>query len=149
MIGEAVAAAERLARAARGGEIRLDQPTWRLVYATARRAAPLPGGGFRRGDARRRAPAIRRRLDRPLIGREDELPAAARPFARVADLARAALMAILGEPGIGKSHLAAQPPAIAGEGSRVLAGRCPAYGDATAYWPLREIVEQARGARSA
>ena len=57
-------------------------------------------------------------------------------------------MTILGEPGIGKSHLAAELVAIAGDRGRVLTGRCPAYGESITYWPLREIVQQAQGARS-
>ena len=53
-------------------------------------------------------------------------------------------MTIVGEPGIGKSRLAAELREIAGDGARVLTGRCPAYGEGITYWPLREIVLQAR-----
>ena len=57
-------------------------------------------------------------------------------------------MAIVGEPGVGKSRLAAGLREIAGDGARVLTGRCPAYGEGITYWPLREIVLQAMGERS-
>ena len=42
VIGEAVVAAERLARSAHGGEIRMDEATWRLGCATARRRPRCP-----------------------------------------------------------------------------------------------------------
>ena len=45
MIGEAAADAERLARAAAGGEVLLYEPTWRLVRHAAR-ASELADGGF-------------------------------------------------------------------------------------------------------
>jgi DNA-binding SARP family transcriptional activator/tetratricopeptide (TPR) repeat protein len=147
VIGEAVGAAERLARAAAGGEIRIDRATWRLVRHGAR-ASPLHEGGFLLGEVDADAPAIRRRLDRPLIGREGEVERLRATFARVVETRTPELMTILGEPGIGKSHLAAELVAIAGDRARLLTGRCPAYGESTTYWPLREIVQQAQGARS-
>ena len=54
-------------------------------------------------------------------------------------------MTIIGEPGIGKSHLAAELTAIAGDGGRVLTGRCLAYGEGITYWPMREIVRAGEG----
>jgi hypothetical protein len=94
------------------------------------------------------APAIRRQLDRPLIGREDELGHLSAVFAHVVDARTPRLMAIVGEPGVGKSRLAAGLREIAGDGARVLTGRCPAYGEGITYWPLREIVLHAMGERS-
>ena len=69
-------------------------------------------------------------------------------FARVAGTRTPESLAIVGEPGIGKSHLAAELTAIAGDGGRLLTGRCPAHRVGTTYWPLREIVLQAMGDRS-
>ncbi len=142
VIGEAVGAAERLARAGEGGEIRMDASTWRLVRHGAE-ASELPGGGFLLLRLDPDAPAIRRRLDRPLVGREDEVTRLRATFARVAATRAPESLAIVGEPGIGKSHLAAELRAI--DGCRVLTGRCPAHGEGTTYWPLREIVLQAIG----
>jgi DNA-binding SARP family transcriptional activator len=147
VIGEAVGAAERLARAALGGEIRMDASTWRLVRHGAQ-ASELAGGGFVLHDVDADAPAIRRRLDRPLIGREDEVARLAAAFAGAVAQRTPQLATIVGEPGIGKSHLAAELKAIAGDGGRVLTGRCPSYGEGITYWPLREIVLQAMGGRS-
>ena len=69
-------------------------------------------------------------------------------FARVVETRTAESMAIIGDPGIGKSHLAAELTRIAGDGGRLLTGHSPAYGEGTTYWPLREIVLQAMGDRS-
>ena len=147
VIGEAVGSAERLARSGQGGEIRLDASTWRLVRHGAD-ASELPGGGFLLRHLNADAPAIRRQLDRPLIGRAPEVARLRTTFARVAATRTSESLAIVGEPGIGKSHLAAELKAIAGDGGRVLTGRCPAHGEGTTYWPLREMVLQAMGDRS-
>ena len=53
--------------------------------ATARTASALSDGGFLLHGLDADAPAIRRRLDRPLIGREDELGRLRAAFARVVD----------------------------------------------------------------
>jgi DNA-binding SARP family transcriptional activator len=144
VIGEAVGAAERLARSALGGEIRMDASTWRLVRHGAT-ATELADGGFLLREIDAAAPAIRRQLDRPLIGREKEAGRLRAALAEVVGERTPRLMAIVGEPGIGKSHLAAELRAIAGPGGRALTGRCPAYGEGITYWPLREIVLQAMG----
>ena len=147
VIGESVGAAERLARAASGGEIRMDHATWRLVRHGAR-ASPLQEGGFLLGEVDADAPAIRRQLDRPLIGREAEVDRLRVIFARVVDTRSPELLTIFGEPGIGKSHLVAELAATVGDSGRMLSGRCRAYGESITYRPLREIVQQAQGDRS-
>ena len=147
LIGEAPAAAERQARAAAPGEIRIDEPTWRLVRHGAR-TSKLPGGAFLLTGLDADAPAILRRLDRPLVGRDEELARLRATFARVVSERAPALLTIRGEPGIGKSRLAAELPALVGPEGRVLTGRCPSYGEGVTYWPLREMIDQARGERT-
>jgi len=148
VVGEAVAAAERLARAAaRDGEARIDAHTWRAVRHAAR-ATESGEGGFVLAAIDPDAPAIRRRLDRPLVGREPDLRRLREAFDRVVRERSAELMAVVGEPGIGKSRLVAELEAIAGDRGQVLTGRCPAYGEGITYWPLREVVEWAKGDRS-
>jgi DNA-binding SARP family transcriptional activator len=147
VIGEAVGTAERLARSAPGGETRMDESTWLLVRHGAQ-ASELLGGGFVLRGIDADAPAIGRRLDRPLIGREEEVGRLRATFARVVGTRTPELMTIVGAPGIGKSRLAAELTAITGEGGWLLTGRCPAYGDGITFWPLREIVLQAMGDRS-
>jgi DNA-binding SARP family transcriptional activator len=147
VVGESVGAAERLGRAAEGDEIRLDARTWRMVRHAAR-ATALDQGGFRLDGLDPNAPAIRRRLDGPLIGREPALRRLHDAFSRVRETATAHLMAIVGEPGIGKSRLVAELDAMVGDRGTVLTGRCPAYGRGMTYRPMRAIVEQAKGDRS-
>ncbi len=113
MIGEAVAAAEELARSAAGGEIRIAESTWQLVSHAAH-ASELPEGGLLLRDIEDDAPAIGRRLDRPLIGREEELGRLRDTFARVVAERSAEIVTVLGEPGIGKSRLVGELAAIAG-----------------------------------
>ena len=69
-------------------------------------------------------------------------------FARVVATRTPELMTILGDPGIGKTRLAAELTAIVGELGRLLTARCPPYGEGNTYWPLRQIVQQATGDRS-
>ena len=144
VIGESVDTAERLGRAAAADEIRIDARTWRMVRHAAR-ATALGEGSFRLDGFDPNAPAIGRRLDRPLIGREPEVRALREAFARVRETVTPQLMAIVGEPGIGKSRLVAELEAVVGDRGTVLTGRCAAYGRGMTYWPLRTIVEQALG----
>jgi DNA-binding SARP family transcriptional activator len=147
VIGEAVATAERLGRAAMPDEIRVDARTWRMVRHAAH-ATALEEEGFRLDGFDPEAPAIGRRLDRPLVGRDPEVRRLGEAFARTRETATARLIAIVGEPGIGKSRLLAEVEAIVGDRGMVLTARCQASGAGMTYWPLRAIVEQARGERS-
>ena len=76
VVGGPVAAAERLARAGEGGEVRMDESTWRLVRHAAR-ASEVPGG-FLLASLDAEAPAIQRRLDRPLSVAPTRWPVCAR-----------------------------------------------------------------------
>jgi DNA-binding SARP family transcriptional activator len=147
LIGESVDTAERLGRGAVPDEIRIDARTWRMVRHAAR-ATALGEASFRLDGFDPDAPAIRRRLDRPLIGREPEVRQLREAVARVRETATARLMGIVGEPGIGKSRLVAELEAVLDDRGAVLTGRCPAYGRGMTYWPLRAIIEQAKGDRS-
>ncbi len=138
-IGEAPATAERLARSATAGETWVAGSTWQLVRHAAR-ASEVGDDAFLLGEVDEVAPAIGRRFDRPLIGREDEIEQLGEAFRGVVESGSPQLVAILGEPGIGKSRLAAELTAIVGDRGAALTGRCPAYGEGLTYWPLREIV---------
>ena len=146
VIGEAVATAERLARSAARGEVRLAETTWQIVRHAVRAAETADGYLLRGIDLD--APAIRRRLDEPLIGRETEVDVLRATFARVSRRRAPELLTVVGEAGIGKSRLVAELSAIAGADGTVLTGRCPAYGEGITFWPLREVVLQALGHRS-
>ena len=53
---------------------------------------------------------------------------------------RCELVTVVGDPGIGKSRLAAE--ALASIEARVVRGRCLPYGAGITYWPVVEIVKQ-------
>ncbi len=141
VIGEAVGVAEHHAHAAASGEIRLAESTWQVVRHAAR-ATPLDEGGLLLGALDADAPAIARRFDLRLIGREQELGVLRETFARVAARRRPELLTVLGEPGVGKSRLVAE---LSGT---VLTGRCREYGEGITLWPLREAIAQLRGDRT-
>jgi DNA-binding SARP family transcriptional activator len=147
VIGASVGTAERLGRAAGPDEIRIDARTWRMVRHAAD-ATALPDEGLRLERFDPGAPAIQRTLDRPLVGREPEVHRLRDAFAKVVESASARLMAVVGEPGIGKSRLVAELEAVVGDGGRVLTGRCQAYGGGVTYWPMRAVIERAMGDRS-
>ena len=114
----------------------------------AARTSRLDGDAFLLEGLDVDAPAIARRLDQPLVGREAEVGILREAFVRVGRERSPELLTVLGEPGIGKSRLVAELAAIVGEHGAVLTGRCPTYGDGITFWPLREVVLQARGDRS-
>ena len=93
------------------------------------------------------APAIRRQLDRPLVGRRDELDVVFRAHAQARREQAWVVVTVAGEPGIGKSRLAAELPAALPDGTVVVTGRCPPYGAGTTFRPLRDIVLQACAGR--
>jgi class 3 adenylate cyclase/tetratricopeptide (TPR) repeat protein len=87
-------------------------------------------------------------LRAPMVGRDEELALLGTIYERTIAEGRPNLVTIYGDPGVGKSRLAAefltwtegrQPP------PRVLRGRCLPYGDGVTYWPLAEILKSLAG----
>ncbi len=136
--------AETLARGHR--EIRLAGPTHALVEHAAR-GEQLGDGSFRLEGLVDDAPAIRRSLDRPLVGRRRELGALGRAYDRARSEGTWVVVSVLGEPGIGKSRLAAELGSALPSGATILRGRCRPYGEGEARRPLRDIVSQACAGR--
>jgi len=142
VVGGPVAAARGLLQAAAPGEVLLGAGTHALVaHAVAAAPAAAPHA-FRLESVDPDAPALVRRDDAPLVGRERELERLRALYARAASGA-AQHVTVLGEPGIGKSRLARELVAgLEGEAT-VLVGRCPPYGEGITFWPLRELLRQA------
>jgi DNA-binding SARP family transcriptional activator len=141
--GEVVSSAARLALAARPAEALIGPGAERLVRGAARLEAE--GAAWRLVQIVPGAPAILRRFDTELVGRERELDALRVHFERCVSEGATQLFTALGAPGIGKSKLAREfAVAIAAE-ARVLQGQCLPYGDGVTFWPLREIIREALG----
>ena len=91
------------------------------------------------------ASAIPRRPDAPLVGRRAELERLVLAVRQSASEASCRRVVVVGEPGVGKTRLAAELVAtVAGE-ARVLTGRCVPYADGATYLPLADVVGQVAG----
>ena len=151
MTGDAVNVAARLEQAAGQNEVLLGELTYRLVrdYVEVEEVEPLelkgksePVPAFQllsvREDAERP-----RRLDAPMVGREQELAILNDAYRDAVDAGRAGLVTVVGEAGVGKSRLVEEFMRAAAENATVLRGRCLPYGDGITFWPLAEAVRQA------
>jgi class 3 adenylate cyclase/tetratricopeptide (TPR) repeat protein len=150
--GEAVALAQRLEAAASPGEILLGEKTYRLVRDAilVEELEPLelkgrltPVNAWRLLAVVTGAPAYARRLDSPMIGRQDELGRLREVFEETVRDQTCRLVTVLGPAGIGKSRLMNELLADTREEASVLLGRCLPYGEGITYWPLRDLVRDA------
>ena len=91
------------------------------------------------------AAAGARPLETPLVGREDELARLLRAFSEASGQRSCRLVTVLGEPGVGKSRLAAELEQRVAPQAQVLRGRCLPYGEGITFWPIAEVVRQAAG----
>jgi class 3 adenylate cyclase/tetratricopeptide (TPR) repeat protein len=152
--GDPVNTASRVQSIAAPGEVWVDETTKLLTSAAisyaevgshtlkgkadavalwSARAVVGAAGGSRREDG----------LEAPFVGRERELRLVRELFHGVADNARAALLVVDGEPGLGKTRLGWEffkyMDGLA-QGTYWHQGRCLAYGEGIAYWALAEAV---------
>jgi DNA-binding SARP family transcriptional activator len=146
--GNAVNIAKRLEQAAPTGAIMLGAPTLELVRDAVRVKAVKPRGrreekplrAFRLLELVEGAPAVARYLEAELVGRDDQLAALRGAFEDTVRKGSPRLLAVVGEPGIGKTRLANELVSLVATEATVLTGRCVAYGEGATYAPLREIV---------
>ncbi|HEY9067386.1 MAG TPA: adenylate/guanylate cyclase domain-containing protein [Burkholderiaceae bacterium] len=153
--GDAVNVAARLEQAAPADQILIGEVTYRLVRDAVRVEAVEP---LELKGKAQRVPAYRllsadgldgqlRRIDTPLVGREEELATLARAYREASEGLAVRLVTVIGEAGAGKSRLLQELAERVAVGARVLRGRCLAYGDGITFWPLRGIVGSAAGIR--
>ena len=150
--GDAVNLAARLESAARPGEILIGNDTHRLVRDAVRAEPlePLTLKGIGREVTAHRllevipgAAGALRRMDAPLVGRDDDLSALQSAF-ETSVLGRSCrLVTILGSVGVGKSRLGLEFARQVEDDALVLQGRCLSYGEGRAMWPVAEVVKQA------
>jgi tetratricopeptide (TPR) repeat protein len=91
------------------------------------------------------APAFARRLDAPMVGRENELDRLRSAFEKVARERACRVVNVIGTAGIGKSRLVKELLSSVDDEASVLTGRCLPYGKGITYWPLRDLVRRAAG----
>ncbi|HST17510.1 MAG TPA: BTAD domain-containing putative transcriptional regulator [Gaiellaceae bacterium] len=85
------------------------------------------------------APAVARRLDAPLVGRERELELLDAALDRAVEQRCPVRVVLSGDPGIGKTRLAREFVTRHTDAS-VLSGRCVAYGQAARVLALAQLV---------
>jgi class 3 adenylate cyclase/tetratricopeptide (TPR) repeat protein len=150
-VGDTVNVAARLEQNAEPGEILVGPATYRLVrdavdfddpeeLSLRGRAAPSEA---RRLRAVRSGAAVRvPRLDRPLVGRSDELGLLEQAYERVTRDGACHVVTIVGPAGIGKSRLVREFVSTVRADALVAQGRCLPYGEGITYWPVAEVVRE-------
>jgi class 3 adenylate cyclase/tetratricopeptide (TPR) repeat protein len=155
VLGDAVNVAARLEQAAPPGEVLIGESTYRLVRASARleEVPPIEAKG-------KSEPLVAYRLlgltmpgkarvqpRAPLTGRERELAVLEQAFRDIARERSCRLVTVVGEPGVGKSRLAAELIDRIGTEARTVRGGCLSYGEGITYWAISEIVRDLGGIR--
>ena len=147
--GETVAGAgavvSRAARLARDGGVRLDARTLELVRDAV--AVEADGDAFRILELDPTAEGWARRLDAPLVGRDEELARLEAGFAAARQDGRCRALTVLGEPGIGKTRLARELALRLGARAEVLVARCLAQGEGATFLPLLAALGRADAER--
>jgi len=144
--GAAVREAHRLKDRAAPGTILLSPSVLRLVgHAVDTVPADGVGGAFRLLRLEPDTPAIVRRFDLPLVGRERDLTGLESAFDETVERGKTRRIALLGEAGIGKSRLVRELVSSLEARALILTGRCVAYGEAARYLPLAEVLRQVLG----
>ena len=150
VVGDTVNTAARLENAAAGDGILVSDVTQRQVANLfewgERRSLQLKGkaetvGAFPVTGAREPAQGSPAEPITPMVGREAEMRVALELVDRLA-AGRGAVLFIVGDPGIGKSRLAAelrQRSAVTGDYAW-MEGRCVSYGESLPYWPYRDLL---------
>ena len=139
--GAAAGTASQLEGRAPAGGVLLDDETHRLVRDAVR--AEQIGDAWKLDEVLADAPAYARRLDTPLVGREEELRRLENAYANAREDRHCRVVTVVGEAGIGKTRLGREFVASVREEAQVLVGRCVSYGEGATYLPIAEIVRQA------
>ncbi|HEY8727110.1 MAG TPA: BTAD domain-containing putative transcriptional regulator [Gaiellaceae bacterium] len=139
--GPAASAAAQLEGRAPEGGIMLGDETYRLVRDAVR--AERVEDAWRLDEVLAGEPAYARRLDAPLVGREEELRRLQNAYTNACEDRHCRVVTVVGEAGIGKTRLARAFVASVRDEAEVLVGRCVSYGEGATYLPIAEIVQKA------
>ncbi|HEY7045024.1 MAG TPA: adenylate/guanylate cyclase domain-containing protein, partial [Nocardioidaceae bacterium] len=153
--GDAVNVAARLEQAATENGILIGSDTYRLVKeaVTVERLDPLPLKGkaepvpaYLLLGVDPGASAVPRRLDTPMVGRQQELQLLRERFDEAVTGRRCQLATIVGSAGVGKSRLVHEFLGYVAGRARILRAQCLPYGEGITFWALTVAVMQASGA---
>jgi predicted ATPase/class 3 adenylate cyclase len=151
--GDAVNVAARLEQHAAAGEILLGETTYRLVRGAvvADPVVPIvvkgkavPVAAWRLRHVTPDASWLQRRLDAPIVGREEELATLDELFQQCLPAA-CRLVSIVAPAGLGKSRLVREFIQRIRGRARVARGHCLPYGEGVTYWPIAELVQDLAG----
>jgi tetratricopeptide (TPR) repeat protein len=158
VVGDVVNTAARLEGVAEVGSVLVGEPTFRATRALFdyRPLAPVRVKGKAEPLAVWRAASARSRLGvaveqvpaTPFLGRDGELERLRRVYARARDEATAQLVAVSGEPGVGKSRLVREFRAFIDARPELVAwrqGHCLPYGEGISFWALGEVLKAQAG----
>jgi hypothetical protein len=101
-------------------------------------------GGIRLDERTSALVRAERRLDAPLVGRDEELTHLASALATAREAGRCRVVTVVGEPGIGKTRLARELALREREGTTVLVARCIAHGAGVTFLPLLGALRRAK-----
>jgi len=158
-MGDVVNTANRLQAAAQPGEVLVGAATFAATRRTLRYddIEPIDAKGkedlvpaWRATDAVA-PPGYRPERNRArLVGREPELGLLRHSVENAVRNARASLLLVLGEAGVGKSRLAEElaTHAECEHNALILEGRCVPYGEANVWWPVADALRHGCGIRS-
>jgi class 3 adenylate cyclase/tetratricopeptide (TPR) repeat protein len=150
--GDTVNVAARLEQNAPTMEILLGETTYRLVKdaVDAEAVEPLELKGksermpaYRLLSVGHHDEGVARRLDAPMVGREDELAVLTEALARAQETRICQVVTVVAPAGTGKSRLLQE--FVQRSEVRALRGRCLSYGEGLTFWPLAEITRQVAG----
>jgi len=160
-IGDVLNTAARLEAAAAPGTLLVGAHTFERVEAGFEWGEPSELSLKGKADAvlghrplRPRAPGTGRRapgFESPLVGRERELAVLRDALARLLD-GQGGVLALSGEPGLGKTRLLAElrerteRSGATGDRAQWLEGRCVSYGEQLPYFPFRVLIRDWLGA---
>jgi len=153
--GDAVNVAARLERAAGSGEVLLGEATYRLVVdavdveqvaSFVPRGKSTPVAVYRVLTVAPDATGLAGRRHTPLVGRAGDLALLDRMLDRVIAGQVCQLVALLGDPGVGKSRLVRAFGERAQQRAVVLYGCCPSYGSGAAAQVVGQLADQGTAA---
>jgi class 3 adenylate cyclase/tetratricopeptide (TPR) repeat protein len=153
VLGDAINVAARLEQNAPMGEVLIGEQTYRLVRGAveAEPVEPLtlkgksePVPAFRLLSARDADP-LGRRLDAPIVGRQEELRLLSEAFRDTVAAGACQLVTVFGEPGVGKSRLTGEFTRGLDGQATLISGACLPYGGGITFWPLAEAIREAAG----